>query len=83
MKNLNNEKPKTVNGGDYTRIVQVPVVVSENLLQVVRYTDGVVLHTVKQAGKSEVYYEIDINFEPDLIDNNVRFVIEQYIKQAA
>jgi len=74
------DKLKIIHAGDYSRIVQLPVVVSEELLTMVGDTEGVLIETVKQAGRTEIYYEIDIDYPVQLVDENVKFFIEESMK---
>jgi len=65
---------------DNERVVHLPFVITEEIIQVVRDVEGVTFSRPNPFGKYEIGYEIGRCFVAELIDKNVRYAIDQYIK---
>ena len=69
--------------GDYSRLVQMPVEPTAAVLNAIRSVNGIVLHSVRQAGKTEVYYEVDVDRDPSDVSFEVIRVIDRCLRDVS
>ena len=72
-------KPITIAVNTYYRLVSLPIVVTPEIVKIVENVEGV--NEAYAAGKYEVTYDIGLCFDIHLIDENVKFAIEEHIKK--
>lgn len=65
---------------DGIRVVNLPFVVNDEILKVIASVEGVTFTRPNPWGRYEIGYEVGRCFEPQLIDRNVQFALDEYIK---
>jgi hypothetical protein len=73
------KKPVTVKVNEYYRIINLPFHVDDEVIKSVGAVEGV--NDVRQGGQYEVCYEVGRCFSIDLVDHNVIFAVEEYMKR--
>ena len=71
-------KPITTAVNTHYRLVSLPIPVTPEIVKVVAEVEGI--NEALQAGKYEITYEVGLCFEIQLVDNNVKFAIEEHMK---
>jgi len=72
-------KPVTVEVNTCYRLLSLPMPVTSEIVDIVRNVNGV--NEALEAGKYEITFVVGRCFEIQLIDNNVKFAIEEYMKK--
>ena len=72
-------KPIAVAVNTHYRVVSLPIPATEEIRKVVENVEGI--NEALLAGKYEITFIVGLCFEPQLIDNNVIFEIEEYMKK--
>jgi hypothetical protein len=62
------------------RVIHLPFIVNEEIISIIRDVEGVTFSRPNPYGKYEVGYQVGKCFSKELVDRNVCFVVEQYIK---
>lgn len=62
------------------RIISLPFVVNDEVMKVVANVEGVTFTKPNPWGRYEFGYEVGKCFESQLVDKNVQFAIDEYIK---
>jgi hypothetical protein len=65
----------------FSRVVSLPFHINNNVLSVVSDINGICKDRIRKAGSYDIYYEIEVDANEDLVDKNVLFAMDEYMKE--